>query len=212
MESSPWKVPPGYFGTDKSNILILDNFIALEDVKKIYNFSKSIVEWENPITENQYDDNGICTYDAEYWNNRQCPANLIKKNSEEIHDLIDFYIVKMQKYAEDFYKVKLDKRSPVIVRWFKGIEQRPHADKQLNDGSPNPFTDYDLNSLFYYNDEFDGGELYYPDHEITIKPRPGLAVMHPGDIYYLHGVKMVTAGERFTTPAFYSVSELPSHA
>jgi hypothetical protein len=35
--------------------------------------------------------------------------------------------------------------------------------------------------------------------------KPGLAVLHPGDINYLHGVKMVTAGERFTTPAFYTV-------
>jgi predicted 2-oxoglutarate/Fe(II)-dependent dioxygenase YbiX len=75
----------------------------------------------------------------------------------------------------------------------------------MNDGSPNPFPDYDLNSLFYYNDDFEGGELYYPDHDISIKPKPGLAVLHPGDINYLHGVKMVTAGERFTTPAFYTV-------
>jgi hypothetical protein len=206
--TSPWLVPPGYFGKSKDNIRILDNFIDINDVKKIYEFSKSITEWDNPIKENQYDQNGVCTYDADYWNDRQCPAHLIKKQSQEIHDLIDFYIVKMQQYAEDFFKVKLDKRSPVIVRWFKGIEQRPHADKQLNDGSPNPFTDYDLNALFYYNDEFDGGELYYPDHDITVKPKPGLAIIHPGDIHYLHGVKMVTFGERFTTPAFYSVTEL----
>jgi predicted 2-oxoglutarate/Fe(II)-dependent dioxygenase YbiX len=75
----------------------------------------------------------------------------------------------------------------------------------MNNGLPNPFPDYDINSLFYYNDDFDGGELYYPQHGITVKPEPGLAVLHPGDINYLHGVKIVTSGERFTTPAFYSV-------
>jgi len=206
--TSPWLVPPGYFGTSKDNILILDNFIELEDLNKIYNFAASITEWENPSPENQYDENGVCIYDAKYWNDRQCPAHLIKKYSQEVHDLIDFYIVKLQKHAENFYKVRLSKRSPVIVRWFDGLEQRPHADKQMLDGSPNPFTDYDLNALFYYNDNFEGGELYYPEHDIVVKPRPGLAVMHPGDIHYLHGVKRVVGGDRFTTPAFYTVEEL----
>jgi hypothetical protein len=205
--TSPWKVPPGYFGTSKDNILILDNFIELNDLNKIYSFATSITEWENPASENQYDENGVCTYNAKYWNDRQCPAHLIEKHSQEVHDLIDFYIVKLQKYAENFYKVKLSKRSPVIVRWFHGLEQRPHADKQMLDGSPNPFTDYDLNALFYYNDNFDGGELYYPDHDIIVKPRPGLAVMHPGDIHYLHGVKRIVGADRFTTPAFYTVEE-----
>lgn len=208
METSPWKVPPGYFGNGPENILVYENFIDIEDVKKIYKFCKSIVEWENPIAENQYDDNGVCTYDAKYWNDRQCPSHLIKKQSVEVHGLIDYYIDKMKKCAEAYFKCTLSARNPVIIRWFAGLEQRPHADKQLNDGSPNPFTDYDLNSLFYYNDDFEGGELYYPDHDLCIKPKPGLAVIHPGDINYLHGVKMVTAGERFTTPSFYSVTEL----
>jgi len=208
MEASPWKVPPGYFGQSPENILIYENFIDLEDVKKIYTFCKSIVEWENPIAENQYDENGVCTYDAKYWNDRQCPSHLIKKQNAEVHSLIEHYIDKMKKCAEDHFKCTLSSRNPVIIRWFPGLEQRPHADKQLNDGSPNPFTDYDLNSLFYYNDDFEGGELYYPDHGITIKPKPGLAVIHPGDINYLHGVKMVTAAERFTTPSFYSITEL----
>ena len=107
--------------------------------------------------------------------------------------------------ASELFNVSLSNRPPCIIRWFPGIEQKPHADKQMNNGLPNPFPDYDINSLFYYNDDFDGGELYYPQHGITVRPEPGLAVLHPGDINYLHGVKMVTSGERFTTPAFYSV-------
>jgi hypothetical protein len=75
----------------------------------------------------------------------------------------------------------------------------------MPDGSPNPFPTYDINSLFYWNDDFEGGELYYPQHDIVVKPKPGLAVVHPGDIHYLHGVKPIISGERFTTPAFYTV-------
>ena len=203
--SSPWKIQPGHYGHGPENIHVIDNFIELNDLREISAFARTITEWSNPKTENEYAEDGTCTYNAAYWNNRQCSDTILARISPHIYNLVDKYIDKMQSYAEETFNCKLTKRPPCIIRWFQGIEQRPHADKQMNDGSPNPFPDYDLNSLFYYNDDFEGGELYYPDHDISIKPKPGLAVLHPGDINYLHGVKMVTAGERFTTPAFYTV-------
>lgn len=206
-EDSPWRVKPGHFGHGTENIHIIKNFIDLKDVKIIIDFARQIDEWSNDKEENEYADDGTCTYDASYWNNRQCSHDILKRKNTEIYNLIDSYIEKMGLIAGNIFKCKLASRPPCIIRWFAGIEQKPHADKQMPDGSPNPFTDYDINTLFYYNDDFDGGELYYPDHDITVKPEPGLAVIHPGDINYLHGVKMIKSGERFTTPAFYTVEE-----
>ena len=200
-------IEPGHFGSSKDNILIVKNFVDLEDLKTIQKFLPTINEWMD-AGENQYSEDGTCTYDASYWQNRQCSCDILKRINLEIYDLIDKYILKMKSCLEDKFKVKLHPRPPVIIRWFPGLEQQPHADKQLNDGSPNPFPTYDLNSLIYYNDDFTGGELYYPQHDLIIKPEPGLGVAHPGDINYLHGVKMVTSGERFTTPSFYTITEL----
>jgi predicted 2-oxoglutarate/Fe(II)-dependent dioxygenase YbiX len=205
MESS--LVLPGHFGNSKNNIKIIKNFVELNDLKVIQDFLPTINEWMD-AGENQYSEDGTCTYDASYWQNRQCSFDILAKINIDIYNLIDKYIIKMQRFLEDEFKVKLSIRPPVIIRWFPGLEQQPHADKQLNDGSPNPFPTYDLNSLIYYNDDFEGGELYYPQHDMVIKPEPGLAVAHPGDINYLHGVKMVTKGERFTTPSFYTITEL----
>ena len=200
-------VQPGHFGKSVNNIKILNNFIELDDLKTIQNFLPNISEWED-AGEDQFDENGVCTYNASYWSNRQCGWMILKKISPEVYFLVEKYIIKMKKYLESEFRVQLSHRPPIIVRWFPGLEQQPHADKQLNDGSPNPFPTYDINSLFYYNDEFEGGELYYPDYEFEIKPSPGLAVAHPGDIFYLHGVKMVTSGERFTTPSFYTIEKI----
>jgi hypothetical protein len=200
-------VKPGHFGKSTDNIKILNNFIELNDLKLIQSFLPKINKWMD-AGENQYSEDGTCTYDASYWSNRQCSWDILKELSIEIYCLVEKYIIKMKVYLEQEFKVELSYRPPVIVRWFSGLEQQPHADKQLNDGSPNPFPTYDLNSLFYYNDEFEGGQLYYPDHDIEITPSPGLAVAHPGDIYYLHGVKKVISGERFTTPSFYTITEL----
>jgi hypothetical protein len=200
-------VIPGYFGNLKNNIKILDNFVELEDLKKIQSFLPTINEWMD-AGENQYSEDGTCTYDASYWQNRQCSFDILQRISVDIYNLVDKYIHKMKNYLESEFKVKLNVRPPVIIRWFPGLEQQPHADKQLNDGSPNPFPTYDINSLIYYNDDFEGGELYYPQHDLIVKPKPGLAVAHPGDINYLHGVKKVISGERYTTPSFYTITDL----
>lgn len=200
-------IEPGHFGSSKDNILIIKNFVDLEDLKTIQKFLPTINEWMD-AGENQYSEDGTCTYDASYWQNRQCSGEILSRINLDIYNLVDKYIIKMKWLLEDHFKLKLFARPPVIIRWFSGLEQQPHADKQLNDGSPNPFPTYDLNSLIYYNDDFTGGELYYPQHDLEIKPEPGLAVAHPGDVNYLHGVKKVTSGERFTTPSFYTITKL----
>lgn len=205
MTDSPWKVRPGHFGTGPENIHIFEDFIDAEDVEKVSAFSRTINEWANDKEEDEFDENGVCIYDASYWNNRQCSSQILKRISPEIYSLIDKYIDKMAITIQSTYGCAVSNRPPCIIRWFAGIEQRPHADKQMPDGSPNPFPTYDINSLFYWNDDFEGGELYYPQHDIVVKPKPGLAVVHPGDIHYLHGVKPIISGERFTTPAFYTV-------
>ena len=207
MQEEKSLVLPGHFGSGKENIKIIKNFIELEDLKTIQKFLPTINEWMD-AGENQYSEDGTCTYDASYWSNRQCSWDILQRINIDIYNLVDKYILKMKLFLEESFKVKLSVRPPVIIRWFPGLEQQPHADKQLNDGSPNPFPTYDINSLFYYNDDFDGGELYYPQHDVVVTPVPGLAVAHPGDINYLHGVKKVISGERYTTPSFYSITEL----
>jgi len=200
----PWKIKPGYFGSGSENIHVFEDFIERDDLLKIQKFCPTISEWNNEA-ESVFAEDGTCLYNADYWNDRQCSGEIIKRINPEIYQIIDKYIYKMKDTIQSIFGLEVSVRPPVIMKWRPGTEQKPHADKQLNDGKPNAFIDYDINSLFYYNDDFDGGDLYYPDHGITVRPKPGLAVIHPGDVNYLHGVTMVTRGERYTTPSFYTV-------
>jgi len=200
-------VQPGHFGKTLDNIKVIENFVELEDIKKLQAFFPTINEWMDS-GKDVFSEDGTCLYSASYWANRQLDSELIKKLNIEVHQIIYKYIDKMKNELEAHFNVKVESRHPVIVCWRPGTEQRPHADKQLNDGRPNPFPTYDLNSLFYHNDDFVGGELYYPEFDIEVKPKPGLAVFHPGDVNYLHGVKMIESGLRYTTPSFYTITEL----
>ena len=189
-KESPWNIRPGHFGGGPENIHVFENFIDKEDLKVIQDFCPTINEWNNS-KESIYAEDGTCLYNADYWNDRQCSSEILQRLSMPVFEIVDKYITKMQLELERIYGLRLSPRPPVIMKWRPGIEQRPHADKQLNNGEPNAFVDYDLNSLFYYNEDFEGGELYYPQHDLTIKPKPGLAVAHPGYVNYLHVVTLV---------------------
>ena len=203
-EENPWKVLPGTFGDSKDNIKIYDNFIDNADLLKLQDFVTKIDEWDNS-RESEYYHDGTIKYGADVWENRTCSAYIVEKLDKEIFDLIDFYINKMTSEINSNYKCITKKRPPVIVCWRPGDLQIAHADKQLNDGRANAFPDYDLNSLFYINDDYIGGELYYTQHHLKIKPKAGMAVSHPGDDRYIHGVTPVLSGVRWVIPAFYTV-------
>lgn len=200
-------VSPGHFGASLEKIVILKNFVETSDIKKIQNFVETINLWDNG-KETGFNEDGVCDYDANYWRDRVCDGLSIKTLNPEIFNIVEYYIDKMKKVIEDKHDVEVHSRPPVIVRWIPGNVQSPHSDKQLNDGSPNPFPTYDINSVIYWNDNFEGGEFYYPEYDIELKIEAGMAVAHPGDIHYLHGVKPVVSGTRWTTPSFYTITKL----
>jgi len=57
----------------------------------------------------------------------------------------------------------------------------------------------------YLNNEYIGGEIYFPTQGLQFKLNAGDAVFFPGDVNYQHGVTEVTEGKRFTCPAFWNV-------
>lgn len=205
-EENPWRVPPGYFGNSINNIGYIDNFISVNDLKILNDFVKKINKWDNSAKSEQHKD-GASKYNADIWYNRNCGADIIKEIDLNVFNIIDSYVEKMKLVLEEKFSCETRKRPPVIVCWRPGDMQVPHADKQIQDGRPNAFIDYDLNSLFYLNDEYSGGELYYPGHGLKIRPKPGMAVFHPGDINYLHGVTPVLSGERWVIPSFYTIEK-----
>ena len=203
-EEKPWKVLPGTFGDSPDNIKIIENFIDETDLLALQNFVKKINEWDNS-KDSEYHEDGTIKYGADVWLNRTCSSYIVKRLDRDIYDLIDLYIDKMTENINKNYNCFVEKRPPVIVCWRPGDFQIAHADKQLQDGRPNAFPDYDINSLFYINDDYIGGELFYTQHKKKLRPVAGMAVSHPGDVNYMHGVTPVLSGIRWVIPAFYAV-------
>jgi len=56
-----------------------------------------------------------------------------------------------------------------------------------------------FSTLIYYNDDFEGGELVYPEYEIEYKPCAGDLLIHTPEV--IHGVKKVKSGIRYSSQA-----------
>ena len=62
-------------------------------------------------------------------------------------------------------------------------------------------------SLFYLNDDYEGGELYFPLQDVKFKPKKGAAYFFPGDKNYIHGVTEIKSGIRYTCPFFWEITK-----
>jgi predicted 2-oxoglutarate/Fe(II)-dependent dioxygenase YbiX len=57
--------------------------------------------------------------------------------------------------------------------------------------------DRDISVVWYLNDDFDGGELFFPPFQLLIRPVTGMVVTFPSTHEYAHTAKLVTRGTRF---------------
>lgn len=201
--------PSGFFGNSPDNIVELPNFMTKEELSTVSSFARTINRWD--VTETHYDDEGNVIYESEYWKDRVASERTLRKMSVEIPQILRNMVKRLQPVVENHFKVRIMPTGTTIVRWLPGQFQNPHADKELHEGDlagkPNDFPYYDLASLFYLNDDYEGGELYFPLQGIQFKPKPGAAYFFPGDRNYIHGVTEVKNGIRYTCPFFWTITE-----
>ena len=201
--------PSGFFGNSPDMIQSRENFMKPTELNGLYTFASSIKVWD--VTETHYNEDGTIIYESEYWKDRVATRDTIISQNLTIVNSIDRIVKRLKKEVDGFYNVDALPTNPAIVRWLPGQYQLPHADKELhegdNEGLPNDFPYYDIAGLFYLNDDYEGGELYFPQHDIEFKPKAGAAYFFPGDKNYLHGVKEIKSGIRYVIPFFWTILE-----
>jgi hypothetical protein len=217
------------------NIRIVKNFLTKDEVDKILevkNFSEDLWRLDyiqnypkiEDVAENlrwavaQWD--GMCinvTHDD--WYKRY---NLDQSYYLNLSERIKFHI------EERFNVSTLRKEQYLINRWRPGREQTPHLDyfyeeeanhdyemlsmnnipKEFLDTFGKMFQTKHLSSLIYLNDDYEGGELWFPQYDnYSIKPEVGTLILFRGDENTLHGVKKVESGIRYTISLFWEDTE-----
>lgn len=159
-------------------IKVIKNFINPEDANIL------ISEIENPSQINPY---------PEYYKNRNGGTAL--PYNHRVMSILRKYAVAANIVQQDFFNTN---KKVIITKsfgsgWLPGTSGNPHIDAiELE-----PFIEY--SSVIYLNDEYEGGEIYFPKQDFIIKPEKYSAIFFPGNDYdYIHGVKEITAGKRYT--------------
>jgi hypothetical protein len=90
-----------------------------------------------------------------------------------------------------------------LVRWKEFCVLAPHSDGL---DTPPLEPKFNIGSLIYLNDDYDGGEIKFNDYDLVFKPEIGDLVIFPN--HYIHEVLLVKPKNnntrRHTMPVFYS--------
>ena len=216
---------------EKPNIRIVKNFLTDEqcdDLLYVKNFSENL--WNLDFDINYPKEEEVS---SDLWPSiKQWQGMCINITDDKFYvryGLDKEYFDELEKvvklHTEERFNVKVDHEQYLINRWRVGRQQSPHLDYFIEDDG---FHDYEMlemnnlprsylktfggrfqtkhfSSLIYLNDDYVGGELYFPQYEnYSIKPEKGTLVTFRGDENTLHGVKMVEEGIRYTVSIFWT--------
>lgn len=106
-----------------------------------------------------------------------------------------------------------------LRKWYPGEFQPPHSDcealisvvdDQVHVNAYNNFSSLFIEyaALVYINDSYSGGEIYFPEHNLEIKPEPNELICFPGNSHHRHGVNEVIDGNRFVMQDFLTTPKL----
>ena len=116
-----------------------------------------------------------------------------------------------------FYNIEVNSSEiPQILSYSPGGHYSPHVDGESIWTTPKgeniwkKSTDRDISTVFFLNNNFEGGDFVFPDLKIRVRPEPGMMVCFPSNHHYLHGVEPVTRGKRYSIVTWSTIKGIPS--
>jgi|3_EtaG_2_1085321.scaffolds.fasta_scaffold48418_2 hypothetical protein len=129
---------------------------------------------------------------------------------DECPDDLKYYGLMCQTIEGQFIRAYLDSVNPhahvaissnyELLRYKPGGYFREHVDIVRD----HPVLGHRrLSIIAFCNDDYEGGELYFPRQDLTIKPESGLLVLFPSSFTHPHEGKTVTKGIKYSIVAWY---------
>lgn len=168
----------------------LKGFLSPEVCDRYVDFLKSTDKWER--------------FPGTVWDQRG--INLCVQEDALREELLDLRL-RVKEAVIQAFGVKEDFFCDIFqfVRWREGESLLPpHADAENPNGDPHPFPYRNYSAVIYLNDDYEGGEIFFPNFNLIPRLEKGDLVIFKGTMDYLHGVTEVTQGTRYTLVSFYT--------
>lgn len=112
-----------------------------------------------------------------------------------IYDTLNDVLASAGSHYAKTLNLPLGKQAPIsISKYYSGSGMGPHTDA-------GPIAH--LSAVLYLNDDYNGGELAFPNHDIVVKPSAGSIIMFPSVEPYVHDPRNVISGEKYIAPSFW---------
>lgn len=176
-------------------ILIIENFLNQDELNFLLQYSQDSQELYDSHQSSYKFWNKRCIYFHSISNKKV--QNLVFESTTKMRDIIKSNNI----ICTDFLYAEY----PQFVKWESGWQLTPHCDNCEPDGiTPNATPWRSHGGVIYLNDDFEGGEIFYPKLNKEIRPKAGMMVIHPAGLPYLHGIKKITQGVRHTISVFFT--------
>lgn len=172
-----------------STIAEYKSYLTKEDCEYLINYWNSLESWQS-----------TCFYNSEISVPKTPHAHSYNEFQSRLSD-------RLLKDAEEFYGRKLKKLSFGISKWKEGAFAKPHSDNSDEDGTPNAWQENKLVTILYLNNDYEGGHLFFPDHNVDIRPDQGTMITFNSGAENIHGVSLVESGTRYTILASYDYAD-----
>lgn len=123
--------------------------------------------------------------------------------SQQLHDSVDNGISKYYDvYPRAEKEINSKERFTRLLKYTGGGFMPTHSDHSTSTRT--------ISTILYLNDDYNGGELYFPYPDILIKPSAGSLIIFPSNFIYAHEVKSIKSGIRYSFPNWFHNSKKQS--
>lgn len=177
-------------------ILQYDNFMPKEEYLVLRNYVERTDAWQKNS--------------SKLWHMRSVNTFNIDIKETEVFQCIKNMHLRVKKLIEENLSPTGELHTETIQfqRTFTTEKDNPpHSDSTGNNGEDNGTGHRKFSNLLYLNDNFKGGNLWFPNQKTEIVPEPNKLVLFPSTFEYMHGVKQVTRGVRYSILEFWQYND-----
>jgi hypothetical protein len=185
------------FSFEKINddILLVKNFISKEELNDIFEIINNAEEKEWLVEYMGYlksfcmekfgrDDVDNLVAEGKFEITKNWEDKNLNILHTEVQKIIYSRLTKMIEKADSNLEVS---GLATIQRMQEGVELKSHSDQHTD-----PSIRYA--TILYLNEEYNDGEIFFPNFDIELKPNSGSLLIFPGTEEYEHGVRHVGPG------------------
>ncbi len=190
--------------TPVEGLLVVHDFVTDDEINQYFEIINSATEkdWEGWYTNNlknfcmqKFGRDDVENLVAE--GKFEITSNWHDKNLEFIENKLNHIVTKR---LQDIIKISEEKLVCsgfyFFQRMYDGVELVAHTDQ---------YTDPSISyaAVIYIHDDYNAGEIFWPNKNYEMKPKPKDLLIFPGNDEFHHGVRHVAAGPtRYVLPAF----------